>query len=134
MKVKWHTLHAGAVFGMTDMMLGLPFRATYTTTSFVHLFFFDRMYVHLHVFVSGWMYYECMYLCIIYVCIYVCRYVSMYLCIYICVDVVCLHSVCMHVVFLHAYAFLCVFVCMIVSCDGCSLKIERFAPFDCSLD
>lgn len=41
-KIREHPLHAGAVFGMTDMMLGLPFRATYTTTSFVHLFFFDR--------------------------------------------------------------------------------------------
>eukprot|EP00903_Cladosiphon_okamuranus_P017333 g15970.t1 len=42
MKIREHPLHAGAVFGMTDSMLGLPFRATYTTTSFVHLFFFDR--------------------------------------------------------------------------------------------
>lgn len=42
LKVREHPLHAGAVFGMTDMMLGLSFRATYTTTSFVHLFFFDR--------------------------------------------------------------------------------------------
>lgn len=42
MKVREHTLHAGAVFGMTDMMLGMPFRASYTTGSFVHLFFFDR--------------------------------------------------------------------------------------------
>ncbi|CAM9631642.1 unnamed protein product, partial [Ectocarpus sp. 12 AP-2014] len=41
-KIKEHPLHAGAVFGMTDSMLGLPFRATYTSTSFVHLFFFDR--------------------------------------------------------------------------------------------
>ncbi|CAM9848856.1 unnamed protein product, partial [Laminaria digitata] len=41
-KIREHPLHAGAVFGMTDMMLGMPFRATYTTTSFVHLFFFDR--------------------------------------------------------------------------------------------
>ena len=41
-KVREHSLHAGAVFGMTDMMLGMPFRATYPTTSFVHLFFFDR--------------------------------------------------------------------------------------------
>eukprot|EP00752_Nemacystus_decipiens_P004872 g4435.t1 len=42
LKIREHPLHAGAVFGMTDSMLGLPFRATYTTTSFVHLFFFDR--------------------------------------------------------------------------------------------
>ncbi|CAM9954728.1 unnamed protein product, partial [Scytosiphon promiscuus] len=41
-KIREHPLHAGAVFGMTDSMLGLPFRATYTSTSFVHLFFFDR--------------------------------------------------------------------------------------------
>ncbi|CAM9412929.1 unnamed protein product [Chrysoparadoxa australica] len=39
---KFTTLHAGAVFGMTDQMLGVPFRAAYTTASFVHLFFFDR--------------------------------------------------------------------------------------------
>lgn len=45
MKVREHPLHAGAVFGMTDMMLGLPLRATYTTTSFVHLVFFDKMCV-----------------------------------------------------------------------------------------
>ena len=41
-KIREHPLHAGAVFGMTDVMLGMPFRATYTTTSFVHLFFFDK--------------------------------------------------------------------------------------------
>ncbi|KAG5188581.1 Sodium/hydrogen exchanger family [Tribonema minus] len=35
-------LHAGAVFGMTDQMLGRPFRGAYTTASFVHVFYFDK--------------------------------------------------------------------------------------------
>jgi NhaP-type Na+/H+ or K+/H+ antiporter len=35
-------LHAGAVFGMTDQMLDRPFRATYTSSSFVHLVVFHK--------------------------------------------------------------------------------------------
>jgi NhaP-type Na+/H+ or K+/H+ antiporter len=36
-------LHAGAVFGMTDSMLNRAYRGTYTTASFVHLVFFDKL-------------------------------------------------------------------------------------------
>lgn len=42
---KERVVNAGTVVGLDEQLMQVPYRCTYTTASFVHLFFFDKTQV-----------------------------------------------------------------------------------------
>lgn len=50
---KERLVNAGTVIGLDEQLLQAPYRCTYVTSSFVHLFFFDKTQVWALFFISG---------------------------------------------------------------------------------